>query len=110
MYASTSATTSARHHVERLAEGHALARRIGEGMSDLPIVARVLPIDTNIVIADLAPSAPDARAVLAHLKAHDVRAIATGERQLRIVTHMDVGVADAEALLSALAGLPTEKA
>lgn len=90
------------HHVERLAEDHALARAIGERLAELPLVARVFPVDTNIVIADLSSDAPSARAVSDHLKGREVQVTVTGERQLRIVTHMDVDEANAEALIAAL--------
>jgi threonine aldolase len=93
------------HHVDRLAEDHALARRIGAGLEGLPAVARVLPVETNIVIADLAETAPDARETARRLRARAVAVTVVGRRRLRIVTHLDVGPADADALLAAMAGI-----
>jgi threonine aldolase len=90
------------HMVDRLAEDHALARGIGLRLSELPGIAAVLPVETNIVIADLAPEAPDARAVRARLAERDVTVTVVGERRLRFVTHLDVGPEDAKALIAAM--------
>ena len=43
------------HHVERLAEDHANARRLAEGLAGLPGVT-VEPPQTNIVFVDLSPA------------------------------------------------------
>ncbi len=93
------------HHVERLAEDHALAAAIGARIAVLPAIARVLPVETNIVIADLADHAPDAREAARLLRARDVTVTVVGRRRLRMVTHLDVGPADADALVAALAAL-----
>ncbi|MGC9417567.1 MAG: threonine aldolase family protein [Rhodovulum sp.] len=91
------------HHVERLAEDHVLARAIGARLADLPGIARVLPVETNIVIADLSDRVPEARDLARRLRARDVTVTVVGRRRLRIVTHLDVGPADADALVAALA-------
>lgn len=93
------------HHVERLAEDHALAASIGARLADLPLIARVLPVQTNIVIADLAENGPDAREAARQLRARDVTVTVVGARRLRMVTHLDVGPADADALVAALGAL-----
>ncbi|MEM1384334.1 MAG: threonine aldolase family protein [Pseudomonadota bacterium] len=91
------------HHVDRLAEDHALARDIARRLSQLPIVARVLPADSNIVILDLTDTAPTAAAVVARLEAAGVRTGVFGTRRIRIVTHLDVGPEGAKALCDAFA-------
>ena len=93
------------HHVDRLAEDHDLAKSIGARLSGLPAVSRVLPVDTNIVIADLAPSAPDARETARRLRERNVTVTVVGPRRLRIVTHLDVGPADADALIEAMSAV-----
>lgn len=98
------------NHVERLTEDHALATSIGKRLMDLPQIANVLPVDTNIVIADLSPTAPDARTTAAHLKEKNVTVTVVGAHRLRIVTHIDVGPADADILIDAMAAVPMEKA
>lgn len=93
------------HNVERLAEDHALAAEIARNLAQMPHVAKIMPVETNIVILDLAESAPDADAAKQRLMAENVRVGVFGPRRLRIVTHMDVGPADGEALIAAFAKL-----
>jgi threonine aldolase len=90
------------HNVERLAEDHRLARMIGERLNDVPGVAAVLPVQTNIVIFDLAETAPEAKSVVAALAAQGVGSGAFGPRRMRVVTHMDVDEAGAHRLCEAL--------
>ena len=93
------------NHIDRLADDHALAQFIGVRLGKLEIISNILPIDTNIVIADLAPDGPDAREVAKQLKRKNVTITVVGPRRIRIVTHMDVGEADADALVAAMATL-----
>jgi threonine aldolase len=88
-----------RHHVKRLAEDHANARRLAEGLAGLPGV-RLDPssIDTNIVFFELTGSLTAAAAV-ERLLARGVRMGALGARTIRAVTHLD---ADAAAIERAL--------
>jgi threonine aldolase len=87
------------HNVERLAEDHAHARMLAEGLAALPRV-RIDPaaVQTNIVIFAVA----DAPGVVARL-AERVELVAIGSEHLRAVTHLDVGRADIESALQALA-------
>jgi threonine aldolase len=80
------------HHVDRLREDHAHARRLAEGLADLPGI-EIDPslIETNIVFFDLSPSTPNAPSVAARLAEKGVRIGAMGERRMRAVTHLDVG-------------------
>jgi threonine aldolase len=91
------------HHVARLAEDHALAKSIAARVAELPIISRVMPVETNIVIADLAEHAPDARETARRLRERNVTVTVVGPRRLRMVTHLDVGPANAEALIAAMA-------
>ena len=72
------------HHVERLADDHANARRLAEGLRRIEGISVVMP-DTNIVFANVAGGRTEA--LLAHLKRRDV--LATGLIGLRFVTHLD---------------------
>ena len=91
------------HHIDRLADDHALAKFIGMRLGELAIISNVLPIDTNIVIADLADDAPNAREVANQLRRKNITITVVGTKRIRIVTHMDVGRADADALVAAMA-------
>lgn len=76
------------HHVDRLADDHANARRLAEGLSGIEGLT-VKSAQTNIVFVDVA----DGRgpALLDFLKANGV--LATGLIGLRFVTHLDVNAA-----------------
>ena len=93
------------HNVDRLAEDHDLARYIAQRVADLPSVEFVHPVETNIVLVDLRTTGPDARQSVSKLRQEDVTVTAVGTHRLRIVTHMDVNTADADALIQALSKL-----
>ncbi len=76
------------HHVERLAQDHALARCLGDALARIEGLA-VDPVHSNIVFVDVKESLkPKAAGLIAHLKQHGV--LATGLYRLRFVTHLDV--------------------
>jgi threonine aldolase len=77
------------HHVARLAEDHANARRLAEGLQGLPGVRVAMP-QTNIVFVDLASDKPTD--VVARLREQGV--LATGVHRMRLVTHLDVSADD----------------
>ena len=85
------------HHVRRLAEDHANARRLAEGLQGLPGVT-VQPPQTNIVFVDLAPA--KAAGVVERLAAAGV--LCTGLYRLRFVTHLDVSADDVERAVAIL--------
>ena len=90
-----------RHHVERLAEDHALARRLARGLAELPgVKLDPAEVETNIVVFDVT-GALDAPAAVERLLAHGVRAGALGPRTLRAVTHLDVDAAGIDRALAA---------
>lgn len=73
------------HHLERLAQDHAMAQRLAQGLENIAGL-KVRSAQTNIVFVDVADGkGPD---LLAYLKAHGV--LATGLIGLRFVTHLDV--------------------
>ena len=89
-----------RHHVKRLAEDHANARRLAEGLARRPGVSLdPKTIDTNIVFFELTGSLT-APVACERMLARGVRMGALGARTIRAVTHLDV---DAAAIERALA-------
>lgn len=86
------------HHVDRLADDHALARRLAEGLAALPGVT-VTPPQTNIVFVQV--EGGRGPALLEHLKARGV--LATGLIGLRFVTHLDVDAAGIEHAIASAA-------
>jgi threonine aldolase len=88
-----------RHHVKRLAEDHANARRLAEGLAALPGVALdPATVETNLVFFDLTGRL-DAGAFVERLLARGVRMGALGPRTVRAVTHLDVSAAQIERAL-----------
>lgn len=79
------------HHVDRMADDHALARRFADGLAGVAALA-VEPPQTNMVFVDVTEAGRDrAAGLLDHLKAHGV--LATGLYRLRFATHLDVDAA-----------------
>ena len=76
------------HHVERLADDHALAQRLAQGLAGIEGLT-VRSVATNIVFVDVVGERGPA--LLEHLQAHGV--LATGLLGLRFVTHLDVDAA-----------------
>jgi threonine aldolase len=90
-----------RHHVKRLAEDHANARRLAEGLAGLPGVALdPATVETNLVFFELTGRL-DAATVVEGLLARGVRMGALGPRTVRAVTHLDVSAAQIERTLDA---------
>jgi threonine aldolase len=69
------------HHVARLADDHARARRLAEALGGDPA-----HVPTNIVVLDVA----DAAELAGKARAAGVLSSALGPRVLRLVTHLDV--------------------
>jgi threonine aldolase len=90
------------HHVERLAEDHVRARRLAEGLAELPgIGLDPALVETNIVVFEVA----DAPAWVDALAERGVRMGARGARHVRAITHLDVDDDGIEAALGAAAAV-----
>jgi threonine aldolase len=75
------------HHVDRLADDHARARRLAEGLAALPgVELDPAAVDTNILVF----AVPDAPAFCAALDRAGVMLIPLDARRVRAVTHLDV--------------------
>jgi threonine aldolase len=92
------------HHVERLADDHALAAELARELADVPgVTLDPAAVTTNIVVFEVA----DAPALIAALADRGVKMGALGPRTVRAVTHLDVDADDValavDAVRSALA-------
>jgi len=88
------------HHVVRLAQDHALAQRLAEGLAGIDGL-QVEAQQTNIVFVDLTgPARARSGDLLRHLAAHGIQA--TGLYRLRFVTHLDVDAAGVDAAAAAI--------
>ena len=89
------------HHVERLAEDHAHARRLAEGLAALPgIGLDPRTVETNIVIFDVAPALGTAQQFADRLREAGVWLLATAPQRCRAVTHLDVSSAQIDTALT----------
>jgi threonine aldolase len=77
------------HHVDRLKDDHARAKRLGAALAQLPYVASVASVETNIVVFDL-KSGLQAKSALELLRQRGVLALPFGAGTVRMVTHLDV--------------------
>lgn len=85
------------HHIDRLADDHARARRLAEGLQGLPGVTVQMP-QTNMVFIDL----PRERAAAAVAALREQGVLSTGLYQLRLVTHLDVNDEQIDQAIAAL--------
>jgi threonine aldolase len=87
------------HHVERLAEDHANARVLADGLASVPAVDLDADrVETNIVIFEVA----DAPALTGTLWEAGVEVTPLGPRRVRMVTHLGVDRAGVERPLQAV--------
>jgi threonine aldolase len=90
-----------KHHIKRLDEDHANAKRLAEGLATLPgITFDPATVETNLVFFDLT-GALDASSAVEQLLARGVRMGALGPRTIRAVTHLDVSAQGIERALAA---------
>jgi len=88
------------HHVDRLAQDHALAQRLAQGLEGIDGLKVEAP-HTNIVFADLTGAAQARSAeLIASLNSQGI--LATGLYRLRFVTHLDVNEAGVDRAVAAI--------
>jgi threonine aldolase len=85
------------HHVVRLSDDHALAKRLAAGLAGLAGTV-VEPPQSNILFVDVPPNR--ALGLIDRLK--DAGVLATGLYRLRFVTHLDVNAADIDHAIAVL--------
>lgn len=76
------------HHVGRLKEDHVRAQTIGKALQQCSWVEDVLPVETNIVVFQVA-SGLKASDIVQRLAQKNVRCFAVGADRIRFVTHLD---------------------
>jgi threonine aldolase len=95
------------HHVDRIADDHARARRLGDGLHEAGVSVDLEQVETNFVQIDVGPDRPGGiermkeRGVLVSTTVHPT--------VVRAVTHLDISDEDIdhalEAIPAALAGV-----
>ncbi|MCU0262641.1 MAG: beta-eliminating lyase-related protein [Candidatus Nanopelagicales bacterium] len=93
------------HHVGRLAEDHARARRLAGAVAEVrPDLVDPVDVETNIVVLDLGdgPGAPE---LAGAARERGVAVSVLGPRTVRLVTHMDVDDDGIDHAIDVLRGL-----
>ncbi|HWA66331.1 MAG TPA: GntG family PLP-dependent aldolase [Mycobacteriales bacterium] len=80
-----------RNNIARLAEDHARARRLAEGIAEAaPGVTDPAETETNMVVLDLADGSVDGAGLAAACKEAGVLVSVVGPQRVRLLTHLDV--------------------
>ncbi|MCK5798113.1 MAG: aminotransferase class I/II-fold pyridoxal phosphate-dependent enzyme [Deltaproteobacteria bacterium] len=83
------------HHLDRLATDHENAQRLAADLAEIQgLTLPTTTIDTNIVLFDLAPEAPDPPIFLARCAKAGILLCPFEARRIRAVTHLDVNADD----------------
>jgi threonine aldolase len=91
------------HHVDRLVEDHARARRLAEGLRGAGIPVDLEQVETNFVQIDVAPLGLEAANALERLAREGVGLSRTPHPTvLRALTHLDVSDEDIDGALEAI--------
>jgi threonine aldolase len=77
------------HHVERLKEDHEKAGEIAETLAAASWVKSVMPLQTNIIVAELSGDVSQVE-ILDKLRTKGVFAMGFGPGKIRFVTHLDI--------------------
>jgi threonine aldolase len=93
------------HHVERIADDHRLARRLGESLAEAGVKVDLDQVETNFVQIDVGPERADA---IERMKQHGVLVSTTVHPTVvRAVAHLDVSDADIETAIAAISAALT---
>ncbi|MGB0778354.1 MAG: threonine aldolase family protein [Flavobacteriaceae bacterium] len=76
------------HHVNRLEIDHQHAKLLSEGLIECQYVAKVEPVETNIVIFEVHDNQAEMK-FMKKLEEHNILIISMGQGKLRMVTHLD---------------------
>jgi threonine aldolase len=88
------------HHVDRIADDHSRARRLGEGLHEAGISVDLDQVETNFVQIDVGPDRPGA---IERMKERGVLVSTTVHPTIvRAVTHLDVSDDDIDAAIEAI--------
>jgi threonine aldolase len=93
------------HNIERLAEDHARARRLGEGLHAAGVPVDLEQVETNFVQVDVGPLGLSVEDALARLAEEGVGlSMTVHPTKLRAVTHLDIGDDDIDRALALIPG------
>ena len=88
------------HHVMRLADDHARAKRLEHALLGKPFVESMMPVQTNIVVFTV--KGMEVSDLLARFRKENVAAVQFGPGMVRMVTHLDIGDTDIDKVITAM--------
>lgn len=77
------------NHIQRLAEDHAHARKIAAALAHKTFCAKLLPVETNIILFET-PATHTAQQVVDLFRSKNILAIAMTPTMVRLVLHLDI--------------------
>ena len=89
------------NNIERLKEDHSNAIAIGSSLSVCSWIKSVMPVETNIIVANLKDDFTNTEFV-EKLKNKGVLAIPFGNGRIRMVTHLDVSLRDVDKVVNSV--------
>ncbi|SFG91550.1 threonine aldolase family protein [Pedobacter insulae] len=92
------------HHVNRLAVDHAHAKALGDSLKSANFVSAVMPVETNIVLFDVAEGLK-AESVVKQLEQKGILCNTTSEQTIRFVTHLDISSGMIDQTMNAISTL-----
>lgn len=92
------------HHINRLAEDHARAKKMGDALVEMAFAQKVYPVETNILIFELTKDWTNEQ-FLTKLAERSVKAVPFGPQLIRFVTHLDFDDAQMDYCLEVLNSL-----
>lgn len=90
------------NNIDRLAEDHENASRIGRIVESIPHLSLAFPVETNIVILRMNEESGDIEELRAGLEREGVLALTFGGTFMRMVAHLDVSSEDIDLVEKAL--------
>ena len=98
------------HHIDRLADDHARARRLAEGLAAAGMPIDVDAVETNFISIPLGPLGLDEPEAEERLKAHGVLLGHMRPGILRAATHLDISDDDIDRAIEAIPAALTRTA
>jgi len=92
------------HHVSRLAEDHGHAKAIAESLNEASFVSSVMPVETNIVLFDVAKDLK-AENIVKQLEQKGILCNTTSAQTIRFVTHLDISPSMVDQTIQAISTL-----
>ncbi|MBL7824191.1 MAG: aminotransferase class I/II-fold pyridoxal phosphate-dependent enzyme [Saprospiraceae bacterium] len=77
------------HHLEKLVTDHVHAKKIEETLLKQSYISKVIPVQTNIIIFDLAEHI-STDLFIKTMRDHEINCTGFGKRSIRLVTHLDI--------------------